>query len=270
MKRRTLWSWRSLLLSIPLAWSLNAAQDPVTDDQARALHAAVLEVASLADELRAEEARLANARTESASALDELEREVATSRSQVAHLRTELDAQHARRASARARTQAITADLAQTATRARAWAQALAARAQRGTPTTQDLGAELQALAERLASPQPQALAELAHRLGQALPTWRRAALTNRLVQLPDSDQLRHAWVVRIGAVGACFLTEDETLIGLAARQPGVRWVTFEAAAHPQLATHIRDLKRQLSGATSARLAPVPLLLESPPMEPVR
>jgi hypothetical protein len=244
------------LLCTPLAWT-----QPTGQDSARAIHAAVLEVEALAEELRGEQARLAATRDSMANQGLALELDVAAGRASVLRLREELAEQQARAASARARSDATTTDLARTTAIAQDWVQGMKERAQRGTPSTQAHGARLATLAAQLAANEPEALGALARHLGEVLPTWRRAALSNQRVRLPGTQRERHAWVVRIGAVGECFVTEDDQLVGLAARQAGKLWVTFDAADQPQMAAHIRELRRQLNHAETARMALVPLSL---------
>lgn len=228
----------------------------------RALRAALLEVEALAAELRAVESA---ALAEPHVALASLEAQVAERRALVLELRTELEGVRAARDSERARRAELHAELGALCERGSTLADRLAERAQGGIPTVRERVATLAALGAKLktfeasADAALDAFAELLHTTGAWLPLARTSELTNHTVAV--EDRTLHAWVLRLGVVGEAFLTEDGTLAGLASRDPGAPWETFERAERPLLFAQLESLAELLRGASAARLAPVPSAL---------
>ncbi|MEM9382972.1 MAG: DUF3450 family protein, partial [Planctomycetota bacterium] len=98
----------------------------------------------------------------------------------------------------------------------------------------------------------------LLDRAGDAVAAARRIELSNESILLDGGDRRVHAWILRVGAVGSLFLSEDGEDAGL--RGPGARegWRTDLEDAERAA---VRAAVAVARGRRRPALAPVPLSL---------
>ncbi|MEM1452385.1 MAG: DUF3450 family protein [Planctomycetota bacterium] len=100
------------------------------------------------------------------------------------------------------------------------------------------------------------AIEALMTRAGDLLSTSRAIELTNEPVPLDGGDRRVHAWILRIGAVGTIFVSEDGEDVGV---REGEAWRTDLTADEREA---VREAIAIARGRRRPALTPVPLSLE--------
>lgn len=248
-----------------IAWLvLPAGAQPSANRQqvAREIRAKVAELQRLDDALAAERQRLADEKRTLEARIERLEADLAEVRSSASDLETQVEQQRTKLDELRSQTEDATRRVKTVAGLAAELARSLAERARRGIPSIRQAADRLAGMAEALGvaetTGQADAIADLHAFLGDYVQGHRQRSIENRLVDLPDGDIAKHAYVVRFGSVAEAFVTEDGGQSGIASREPGRAWRSpVSASTHAQLIALVAMLREQ----SPPRLIRVPLLL---------